>query len=305
MMRIMSICMAWVFAISLAEESDSMLQNSNVAKLRSTDLVKNQCPDPGNKPCHSWSLIGLLQANMENLFQGTLQKFEVSNRFDEDKAWLFESNGHCAMAFLATTSDLDWVNNMNWTVVNKWGVDVHAGVANELEGLVHLMNFDEIRLKCSGSFSVIGLSLGGALAQLFSVLLTRKDDPLSAGLQLYKLYTFGAYASTPGVVINEQAKDGCFDGAQYWYVQKHPTKGMKFAVDTIASNLVGAHVHDPIRSDKVLVRKNGLQSVYPCGLPLPANMEDLYEFLQKKGKEDQWLKLHTSYGEWLNCQRVQ
>jgi len=212
-----------------------------------------------------------------------------------DKAWLFEKKGNCVMAFMGTDSLGDNANNYNFTLIDKWGLTgLHAGVVSELEGLVAQMDFEMIHKACPGKFSVTGLSLGGALAQLFAVLVTSEHDPLHADLRLHKLYTYGSYSALDVPASNAQAKDGCFEGSQYWYAQPNVNG---YAVDTVAFPGVGGAVHDPVRSNKALVFSTGQPPVeFPCGTDLPA-VDDLVTAIGY----DQWLFFHTGYGFWLGC----
>jgi len=215
----------------------------------------------------------------------------------KDKAWLFENKGNCVMAFMGTDSSGDLANNYNSTLIDKWGLTgLHAGVVSELEGLIAQMDFKTIHKACPGKFSVTGLSLGGALAQLFAVLVTSKHDPLHAHLHLHKLYTYGSYSALDVPASNAQAKDGCFEGSQYWYAQPNANG---YQVDTVASPLVGGAVHDPVRSNKALVFSTGQPPVeFPCGTDLPA-VDDLVTAIGY----DQWIFFHTGYGFWLGCRQ--
>jgi len=257
-------------------------------------------------PCLAWNMSvkviedPRLSSDLDSSY--SITKYQLSepggfNGQGKDKAWLFENKGNCVMAFMGTDSSGDQANNYNPTLIDKWGLTgLHAGVVSELEGLIAQMDFKMIHKACPGKFSVTGLSLGGALAQLFAVLVTSKHDPLHAHLHLHKLYTYGSYSALDVPASNAQAKDGCFEGSQYWYAQPNANG---YQVDTVAFPFVGGAVHDPVRSNKALVFSTGQPPVeFPCGTDLPA-VDDLVTAIGY----DQWIFFHTGYGFWLGCRQ--
>jgi len=232
--------------------------------------------------------------------------------FFKDAAWLYRTNlGHCTMLFRASDSGVedarkgipsgDIGNTLNFKPIDKWGLSgVHAGVATELEGLLELMDFQEIRDACPGSFSVAGASLGGALAALFAILLTQEGDILKARLKLHELNTFASFAVTTSPASNNQSSDGCFAGSQYWYAQALPDG--RFVVDTVADPRVGAGVHHPVQGSKVFLQATPdggrTQVTYPCVAPLPDDLVDLAATLNDL---DKWAQFHSGYGKWIGC----
>ena len=59
---------------------------------------------------------------------------------------------------------------------------------------------------------VTGHSLGGGLAQMFTMALNSNADLLKAGFTADSLYTYGAMPVSAVGTKNDQAADGCFSG---------------------------------------------------------------------------------------------
>merc|ERR1719272_448317 len=148
------------------------------------------------------------------------------------------------------------------------------------------MDFAQIRTMCPGGLTVAGHSLGGGMAQLFAMLLTRHDDPLAANINLNKLYTFGSVLATSETFTNDQSADGCFPGAQIWVAMVLPPA--TYAVDVIAHPAINpGGVHKPVKSNKVFVATTGQQTQFPCGVSLP----DAVDLLSVVG-ENAYTPLH-------------
>jgi len=72
-----------------------------------------------------------------------------------------------------------------------------------------------IASSCASSFIVTGHSLGGAVAQLFSVIVNKKDNPLGWKRKVDALYVFGSTPIAKTRLSNEMSADGCFPGGSY------------------------------------------------------------------------------------------
>jgi len=233
----------------------------------------------------------------------TLTKFEIEEAGGADRAFLYSNAGICWLAFQDTDTTFanfasDWGNNMNWAPVEKWGfTGLHAGLVNELEGLIGLMDFASMRDECSVSFSVAGYSLGGSLAQMFAVLINAAHDPLDADLRVDELYSFGAFAPMASEARNDKAADGCFAGAQYSVAYSTSTGG--YAADVVYSTDVGGHVHSFGHSNRAFILPDGSQKVFPCGTPLPEGQDLFKDLLQ--GDWTPYLQAHASYPFLLGC----
>jgi len=260
-------------------------------------------------PCEPWNMCASMNPQVVAVFNPTvdpaytLTKFEIEEAGGADRAFLYSNAGICWLAFQDTDTTFanfasDWGNNMNWAPVEKWGfTGLHAGLVNELEGLIGLMDFASMRDECSVSFSVAGYSLGGSLAQMFAVLINAAHDPLDADLRVDELYSFGAFAPMASEARNDKAADGCFAGAQYSVAFSTSTGG--YAADVVYSTDVGGHVHSFGHSNKVFILPDGSQRVFPCDTPLPEGQDLFKDLLQ--GDWTPYLQAHASYPFLLGC----
>lgn len=196
--------------------------------------------------------------------------FNVTEGEDWDYSGWWEKNGDCMITFQGSDANSDYANNWDPTPVTFWGFDgVHRGMTSELQPLIDKMDFSAIKQKCPGKLTVVGHSLGGGLAQLFSAALNHPDDLLGAGLHVDELYTFGATPIADESLTN--GADGCFPGRLHWTAKK--TDGV-VGVDIIANTKVGgANLDfDPVKADKVLLMGPGNDDVaYPCGNKMPTS----------------------------------
>lgn len=245
----------------------SMLQQRNTVFSQGISAVDRDEDDSLNEPCVAWNMsLSVVENPLVNV-PGTSHSMVKSYSRPEHKeqAWLYKNGDDCWMAFHGTVPDVRWISLYNW--IEKWNVTgLHEGVAEKLEGIVAKMNFTEIHGLCPGKFSVTGISLGGALAQMFAVVLSNFTDPLQANLTLDKLYTFGAHSVTAASAGNDQSADKCFDGGQYWQVQ---TGTSLMDAGAVGARIKGADVREPVRSRKVFAFANGRHIEYPCGVPVP------------------------------------
>jgi len=198
--------------------------------------------------------------------------FNVSEGTDWDYSGWWEKDGACTITFQGSDDNSDFANNWDPTPVEFWGLQgVHKGLTNELQQLIDQMDFSAIKAKCSGSLQVVGHSLGGGLAQLFSAAINHPADNLGAELNVDKLYTFGAMPVAEESLENGGLAGGCFPGSLY-YTAKIDDSGST-AVDIVGAKAVGGGGAgmDPVKADKVLLfgpGSDGSQS-FPCGTKLP------------------------------------
>lgn len=217
---------------------------------------------------------------------------------DTDKAELWTKDGACWLSFMGTQhAEGDYLNIFNYKPKEEWGIKgLHSGVVAELKPLIAKMDFSEIRGICTGGkLTVTGHSLGGGLAQIFSLAINKKDDPLNAKLVVDRLYTFGAMAISAADGNNDKAADGCFPGAQFWYAEK---KGSTYISDAVALPLLGGqHTHFPSKSQKVFVfNQTAPSETYACGTPLPHSQSLMMTIGQQA-----WEPIHMNYFQHLGC----
>jgi len=241
----------------------------------------------------------------------TLTKFEIQESGGADRAFLYSNAGTCWLAFqntdtsMATDPASDWLNNMNPVYREQWGfTGLHSGLVTELEGLIGMMNFTAMHAECNVSLSVTGWSLGGALAQMFAVLMNAKHNPLHSDLKVNQVYSFGAYAPMVGSeATNDQAADGCFAGNQYFVAaEKREGAGVTYVADMVYNTQAGYPQHSFENSNRVFLLQDGTQVMFPCGTALPVGT-DLFKLLNPSGGPDWsvYLQAHSSYPFVLGC----
>lgn len=221
---------------------------------------------------------------------------------DVDKAVWYQKGDACWLVFMGMTRffnmsiNVDIVNMANTSNTSKWGISgVHSGIAAELEQLVNLMDFAEIRKSCNGPLTVTGHSLGGAMAQLLTLAINSDADATYfANLKVDSLYTFGSISATSGTRGNDKnQKDGCFAGAQYYYAEHNSTNDI---VDTARNNMFGGLINEPIKSKKVYVFNDNTNKTYDCETPLPQSQS----LMKTKGAQ-YYAKMHLAYVSHLQC----
>jgi hypothetical protein len=213
---------------------------------------------------------------------------------------LVEKGGECLLAFQGSNAGGDFMNNFNFGTSTKWGVDgLHSGVVTELEPLLNLVDF--AKMKTCTKLTVAGHSMGGALAQLTSLLINNKNDPLKAGLTVAELYTFGAMSAVEIRMGNDKnTETGCFPGGQYWYAETGSKPGA-FAVDVANQAISGGQLHDPVKSDKYYIGDGTTVKSFPCGTPLPAEEMLIVKDCPEGGICGKWMAHHMGYVKWTGC----
>ena len=138
--------------------------------------------------------------------------FNQSEDGDWDYMGWWERNGDCMFNFQGSDDAADFVNNKNPVPMTWMGIEgVHTGLVAELEGLINQINWKAVTKKCTGSFTVVGHSLGGGLAQLLTLAMNRNDDPLeTGGRRVDHIYTFGAMPVADDNQANDQAESVLF-----------------------------------------------------------------------------------------------
>lgn len=152
-----------------------------------------------------------------------VQQLHVSEHhgLSHDRANVYSHDGECAIAIAGSDDVNDWLNDFDLAKTDFCGfTNVHRGAARELEGMLgHSGWKDSVAPylsgpQCSGGVTVIGHSLGGAMASLLAACANNGSRPL--GFTAKALYTFGAFAVSEERLINKESADGCFAGARLY-----------------------------------------------------------------------------------------
>lgn len=147
--------------------------------------------------------------------------WNLKNRYSKNKlssndaADLWIRSGECILAFRGSDDITDFIHDVMVVPVSFNGLqDVSSGVVDEFKPFLELILQDNqtVDVSCPNAFVVTGHSLGGAMAQLFSVLVNRQDDPLKWSRKVDALYTIGSMPISKVQLTNGQRPDGCFNG---------------------------------------------------------------------------------------------
>lgn len=285
----------------------SVSKNACIAANAATSMYSGSGAEFFNKANPNFDSFKEYKITVQGKHWGNATEDPSSIKGDTDKAWFFRKRSRCWITFMGSNSMSDFMNNVNRKPIEKWGIKgVHAGVASELEGLVNQMSDDFGFMRMCSQLRVAGHSLGGGLAQLFTLALNKEGDPLKAGLKVKELFTFGAMSAVVDTVgNNDKRSDKCFRGEQYYYADE--VNGTIYA-DVVANALVGGTLYDPLRSKKRLLTPTAtgakLKS-FKCGKPLPTSLQSL---LVKDCHHpmvlcDAWVQKHMSYATLLGCKR--
>jgi len=196
---------------------------------------------------------------------------------DDMAMWFSDSKGKCIISFQGAEDVFDYFSLMLFEPVDYAGVSgIHKGALFELLPLLAIIDFRAIREKCK-YLTAVGHSLGGALAQLFALLINKDRDPLGAGLKVDEIYTYGTTSPTSSNgtdKYNDQAADTCFPGRQF--INTVENEGM-LLLDSADSPMSGGRIHQPLlASDKELLVMTASGEFtgsleFTCGQQLPEN----------------------------------
>lgn len=163
---------------------------------------------------------------------------------DNDYAELYVKGGDCMLAFRGSDSSVDHTNLGIFpgspspapapagaapapASASYYGLSLNPGVETEwkfmAQRLAKVNAFTVIKKTCTNPLTVVGHSLGAALAQMFAVMANQLGDPLNMGLTVGDIYGFGAVpigkelskAGLYGEPTNQKRADGCFRGGLY------------------------------------------------------------------------------------------
>jgi len=140
---------------------------------------------------------------------------------DLDQALTFYKSGTCLLTFSAVNDPTDTQQILGGAAVAPvplCGHDVHAGVAQELQGFMSDPGFGHVvefmnQARCTETVAA-GVSLGGALAGLWAACASRGEPGFGARTG-YRLVTFGSPPVTLAPLSNAAHPSGVFEGTRY------------------------------------------------------------------------------------------
>jgi len=203
---------------------------------------------------------------------------------DSDTASWWSRGNACIIAFKCVNHESDMRNLAEkFSPTTRWGISgLPEGLADELAPLVDQMDFAAIRAKCTGSLTATGFSMGGMLAQLFSVLINKATDPLAANLGVTTtLYTFGAQPLGYSEEANDGASDGCFDGEQFYSAmyEEGPTGRLLLDQAKVYQMYLQTDLL-PVKSKKTALVSGTERRTFPCGEQIPENVGGIPALLE-------------------------
>jgi hypothetical protein len=174
-------------------------------------------------------------------------------------------NPICVLAFAGSDSMLDFQSNLALSSQSYCNADnrFQTGFVNELENfrrerlysdpsyyMTHAWGMIEKSIsECSNQLWVVGHSLGGALAEIFSYCVNHDPTYFRNFTipEVHRIYTFGA----PGVSINQltNAKNGggCFGGTRFFVMDDYygdPVPGQLYTASYILSKYQAARLEE-------------------------------------------------------------
>jgi len=163
-------------------------------------------------PIAGWTLAEKLQL-----------KSGCAQETDNFAIYHYAAGSQCVLAVAGTDSAADMFDNFDGRTVADCGFPeiIHSGYMKEVNDLLNACDFQNRFLplltgsQCKNGVSVVGHSLGGGVASVFSACANNPAKPY--GFNVSKLWTFGAPAvSRPDVLHNGLATDKCFKGGRFW-----------------------------------------------------------------------------------------
>jgi len=231
-----------------------------------------------------------------------VKEFKKKTVFDRDYVGLWSSGTECILNFKGSRSANDFIRDLQANLVSAWGLrDIHKGIKSELEGLLEKMDFELIRNTCKGkTLSVTGHSLGGGMAQLFAVLLNKKEDPLKAGIKVDYIFVFGAMPVAVKTLTNDATPNGEFKGLQFYNAMPRGLS-KKDCIDLLKMKAIGADRMQPVNCNKVVMTGSGDgERTYLNNSKYIENKDKMFsDFLDKI----KWTKYHKpkKYMKNLGC----
>jgi len=216
-------------------------------------------------------------SSMEREGWQRLGKYTVDPWWTKDEADLWERSGECILAFRGSDDLNDvWNDLVNVFPESYHGVEAMGGVKSELEhllGELHSKGARELVSKsCDKGFVAAGHSLGGALAQLFAVLVNKNDNPLEWNRKVDAVYPIGSMpVGHKTVLTNDQSPDGTFKGTNLFNSLWHPEESRMLVVDFTHSLPSSDFKHIKMKHE-FFMTSGGDRIIVPASEQIPADI---------------------------------
>lgn len=255
-----------LFAVSISIAS--VLQGCEVSSSFNEDLQQDAESQPSCdvQLSHVLASVGVYDKPIAPIVRKVLisddwravKRYASNGTLNNDAADLWIKAGECILAFRGSDDITDFSHDIDLRSKSFYGLqNVAVGIIKELEPLLELLlaDKDTVRSSCPNSFVVTGHSLGGGLAQLFAVLVNKRDDPLNWGSRkVDAVYTHGSLPISKERLTNDQRSDGCFKGKSYYTAHVDDIDGPIYADFAI---FVGPTGFKHVKREQVFVHKSG------------------------------------------------
>jgi len=139
---------------------------------------------------------------------------------DADILKVFQKNKECVVAFSGTNDFADVITDVAAVPTPQCGYGMHLGFYNEAKRFINTANFSQKVVpflasdQCSGGIYAVGHSLGGAVAEIFTVCVNQREDWIPGNpFDVKEVYTIGA----PAVALSPlKQHGGCLNGARFY-----------------------------------------------------------------------------------------
>jgi len=183
-----------------------------------------------------------------------------------DNVAVYQKGKECTLAFTGSGLD-DLVTNLVFvtTQTTACGYELHRGYWNEVKRLVFgttewpgMMQPFLASDNCTGGIYVVGHSLGGAVAEIFTACVNQKERWLKGkGFKVKEVYTIGALAVAKTAL---EQPDGCLKGARIYDEDGEKCDPLQFDPAPYLSQLAGARlVHPKLKAVQLKKTSSGVE----------------------------------------------